>query len=133
MYQTIPTYSWFLLQYCSIHQIVSTMFHHTRKFKVWCVVKGRGFFGFFLFFFRKSKPDANYANAVYKFWRNVPLKIAKMWLFFSADEKCKVPVGEPGYPITTLIRAKESYFWYKWKVYGHKPYFSRLPFIPDSY
>ena len=129
----INLYQLILGSYFSIAQFIKLSLQcsttlENLKFDVWSRVGG-----FLGFFFRKSKPDANYANAVYKFWRNVPLKIAKMWVFFSADEKCKVPVGEPGYPITTLIRAKESYFWYKWKVYGHKPYFTRLPFIPDSY
>ena len=57
--------------------------------------------------FQKSNPDAHYANAAYKFMRERVVKTRQNIAFFSADAKCKVPIGESGYPIAVVTRGKK--------------------------
>ena len=70
------------------------MLHQTSRFRIRRMVQAQ--------LFRKSKPDAHYANAVYKFMREQAVKNYQNIDVFSADAKCKVPIGEPGYPIAAV-------------------------------
>ena len=76
------------------------MLHQTSRFRIRRMVQAQ--------LFRKSNPDAHYANAVYKFMREQAVKNCQNIDFFSADAKCKVPIGEPGYPIAAVTRGKNS-------------------------
>ena len=58
---------------------------------------------------------------------------SKQCCFFSADAKCNVSVGEPGFPIAAVargmkvvVRVNETF-----KVADYN--FSKLSFIPDAY
>ena len=57
--------------------------------------------------FQKSNPDAHYTNAAYKFMRERVVKTRQNTAFFCTDAKCKVPIGEPGYPIAVVTRGKK--------------------------
>ena len=101
------------------------MLHYTQRFKVRRMVQ--------VCLFRKSNPDAHYANAIYKFLKERAVKIRQNVAFFSADTKCKVPVGEPGYPIATITRGKKVIVgnYGKFMVAEHD--FSKLSLIRDVY
>ena len=75
------------------------MLHHMGRFRMRHMVQAQ--------LFRKSNPDAHYANAVYKFMREQAVKNRQNIVFFSVDAKCKVPLGEPGYPIVAVTGAKK--------------------------
>ena len=53
--------------------------------------------------------------------------------FFSADAKCQVPVGEPGYPIATVTRGKKVIVGNNEKFHVADHDFTKLWFIPDAY
>ena len=97
--ENISTYSWFLLQFRPAHWTISKMLHHTGRFRIRRVVQAQ--------LFQKSNPDAHYANAAYKFMRVRVVKTRQNIAFFSADAKCKVPIGESGYPIAVVTRGKK--------------------------
>ena len=75
----IPTYSWFLLQFWPTHRTASDMLHYTGRFKIRRMVQAR--------LFRKSNPDAHYANSIYKFLKDRDVKNRQKVAFFSADAK----------------------------------------------
>ena len=82
--------------------------------------------------FRKSNPDAHYANAVYKFMRERAVK-NRQNIAFSADAKCKVPTGEPGYPIVAVTGGKKVIVGLNEKFLLTNHDFSKLSIIPDTY
>ena len=101
--ENIPTYSWFLLQFQPTHQTALKMLHHTGWFRIRRMVQARLFW--------KSNPDVHYAYAVNKFMRERAVKNCQNIAFFSTDSKCKLPIGEPGYPIAAVTQGKKSYCW----------------------
>ena len=80
----LPSYSWFLLQFWPIQRTAPNMLHYTGRCKIRHMVQER--------LFRKSNPDAHYANSIYKFLKERAVKNRQNIAFFSADTKCKVPV-----------------------------------------
>ena len=83
--------------------------------------------------FRKSNPDSHYANAVFKFMKIRPAKNRQNVAFFSADAKCKMPVGESDFSIASVARGEivivgsnETFM-----VGDHD--FTELSLIPDAY
>ena len=121
----IPTYSWFLLQFWPTHRIASNMLHYTGRFKIRCMVQAR--------LFRKSNPDAHYANSIYNFLKEHTVENCQNVAFFSADAKCKVPVGEPGYPIATVTRGKKVNVGNNEKFLVADHDFTKLSLIPYTY
>ena len=114
-----------LMQLWPITRSASKILHYTGRFKVRRMVQAR--------LLRKKNPDAHYANAVYKFLKQRAVKNQNNVAFFSADAKCKVSVGEPGFPIAAVargmkvvVRVNETF-----KVGDYN--FSKLSFIPDAY
>ena len=113
----VPDYSWFLLQFWSIHHTTTKMLHYNSKFKIR----------------RKSNPDSHYGNAVFKF---IKIRAVKNWhnvAFFSADASYKVPVVEPDFPIASvtcnkkvIVRSNKTF-----TVNDHD--FTKLPLIHDAH
>ena len=75
------------------------MLHYTGKFKMRRMVQAR--------LFRKSNPNSYCANAVFKFMKIRAVKNRHDVAFFSANAKCKVPVGEPDFPIASVTCGKK--------------------------
>ena len=55
---------------------------------------------------KKNNPDAQYAQAVYGILKSGAKTYKPDALFFSADAKCKIPIGEPGFPLAVVARGK---------------------------
>ena len=121
----IATYSWFLLQFWPTHRTASNMLHYTERFKSRRMVQTR--------LFRKSNPDAQYTNSIYKFLKERAVKNRQNVDFFSADAKCRVPVGEPGYRIATVTRGKKVIVGNNEKFHVADHDFTKLSLIPDAY
>lgn len=121
----IPTYSWFLLQFWPSHGIAWRMLHYIWKFKVRRTVQDR--------LFRKSNTDAHYAKAVYKFLKELAAKNGQNVSFFSADAKCKVPLGKHGYVIATETGEKKVIVVTNEKFIVADHDLGRLSFIPEAY
>ena len=83
--------------------------------------------------FRNSNPDAHYTNSIYKFLKERAVKNRQNIDFFSADAKCKVPVGEPGNPIATVTRGKKVIVGNNEKFHVADHDFTKLLLIPDAY
>ena len=76
--------------------------------------------------------DAHYARAVYKFLRERAIKFRTSSVFFNADAKCKISVGEPGFPLAAVARGKKVIVGENevFKVAAHD--YSKLSIIPDG-
>ena len=57
--------------------------------------------------FRKSHPDAHYAAAVFKYQRELAVKFRSYSTFSCLDDKHRVKVGEPGFPVAALERGRK--------------------------
>ena len=100
------------------------MLKYTGKFKVKKMVQTR--------VLRKNNPDIHYARTILKFLRNRAMKHRDSTTFFSADAKCKIGVGEPGYPLAAVARGKQVIVGKNetFQVADHD--FSKLSIIPDG-
>ncbi|ESP00199.1 hypothetical protein LOTGIDRAFT_173358 [Lottia gigantea] len=58
---------------------------------------------------RQSHPDAHYAAAQWKYMRSLAVHLGgDRCILMSADDKAKIPVGEPGLAISSGVRGKQS-------------------------
>ena len=55
---------------------------------------------------RKAHDDVHYAGAVYKFARECAVSIRDLVSFICTDDKHKILVGEPGFPVVALLRGR---------------------------
>ena len=97
--EKIPLYPWFLCQFWPSSRSASAMSNYTGKFKVKKMVQAC--------VLRKNNPDIHYARAILKFLRNRAMKHRDSTTFFSAEAKCKISVGEPGYPLAAVACGKQ--------------------------
>ena len=72
--------------------------HYTGKLDVRFMVQARQF--------RKSHVDAHYAAAVFRYQREMSLLFQGMCVFVCLDDKHRVKIGEPGYPVAAVERGK---------------------------
>ena len=100
------------------------MLHYTERFKVKRMIQTR--------LFRKNYPDAHYCSALYNFMKQRATKHRTDSNFFSADAKCKVPVGEPDFSLASVSRGKKVVVGVNesFRVADHD--FSKVSLIPDA-
>ena len=58
--------------------------------------------------FRKRNLGSHYTNAMFKFMKIRAVKNRHNVAFSRADAKCKVPVGEPDFPIASVTKKESS-------------------------
>ena len=71
---------------------------YTGRFEVKRMVQAR--------LLRKENVDSHYTNAIYSFLKERASKHVNSSIMVSADAKCKISVGEPGFPIAAVTRGK---------------------------
>ena len=57
--------------------------------------------------FRKSHPDEHYCAALFRYQREFSLKYRNLTNFICIDDKHRVKVGEPGFPVAAAERGRE--------------------------
>ena len=55
---------------------------------------------------RKSHDDDHYANAIFKYAREYAVSIRDICSFVCTDDKNKISIGEPNFPLAALIRGR---------------------------
>ena len=120
----IPSKSWFMLQFWPTNASKAKLLHHTGRFKVKSMVQAR--------ILRKQNVDLHYTNAIFSFMKKHAKRDRENCAFVSADAKCKVQVGEPGYPIAAVARGKRVIVGKNevFTVGDHD--FSKMSLIPDA-
>ena len=121
---SIPSYSWFLLQFWFCSRTVSNIMHCTGKFKVRQMVQAR--------LFRKHNPESHYCNAIYNFMKERAMTHRDTSTLFNVDTKCKVSVGEADFPIASVTRGKKviADINQLFEVGNHD--FSKISVVPDA-
>ena len=121
--EDIPTYSWFRLQFWPKNKYQRAALHHTGRFKVKAMVQQRQL--------RKTHVDAHYASAVYRYLKEFAVLHRNHCLLLSLDDKAKVPIGEPDYPVAAVTRGKRVIVRANQvhRVANHD--FTRMSFIPS--
>ena len=56
--------------------------------------------------FRKSHPDAHYAASLFRYQRELAVKFMSYSNFACLDDKYRVKVGEPGFPVAAAERGR---------------------------
>ena len=94
----IPSFSWFKFQFwpkdCTTHSALN----YTGRFPVKYMMQQR--------MIRKSHDDEHYANAIYKYVREYAVSLRDKAIFICTDDKHKISVGEPNFPLSALPRGK---------------------------
>ncbi len=94
----IPSNEWVRLQFWPKTPSAVKSLHYTGRFKLKFMVQQRQW--------RHQHIDAHYAAACYRYMREYALIVRDYSSFVSIDDKHKIKVSEPGYPIAAAERGK---------------------------
>ena len=100
----IPSKSLVRLQFAPRNPYARTAWNFTSKIEVQYKIQRRQL--------RMSHPDEHYCNALLKYLKERAIDLNSLddvnVGFFSCDDKAKVPIGEPGFAVSTGVRGKQT-------------------------
>ena len=94
----VPSESWARLQFWPKNWHWHSSCHYTGKLDIKFMVQTRQL--------RKSHPDSHYAAAIFRYQREMAVRLKAHSSFVSLDDKHRISVGEPGYPVAAVERGK---------------------------
>jgi hypothetical protein len=94
----IPSIEWIRLQFWPKLPHSKRALQHTGRFQVRFRVQQRQF--------RKDHPDAHYAACIFRYQREYAVMLRDHSMFLCLDDKHKVKVGEPGFPVAAAERGR---------------------------
>ena len=56
--------------------------------------------------FRKDHPDSHYAAAIFRYQKEYAILFKEHCNILTIDDKHKVKIGEPGFPVAAAVRGK---------------------------
>lgn len=95
----IPSRSWVQLNFCPRNPHTHSAKLYTGRLSAKHMVQKRQF--------RKTHPDAHYCAAVFRYMRNYAVKYREVSVFCCLDDKHRIKVGEPGFPVAATERGRE--------------------------
>ena len=95
----IPCRSWLSLQFWPKSKHTHSKVHYTGRFKVKYMVQA--------WQFRKDHDDTHYAAAIFRYERECAVKFRENSIFVCMDDKHRIKVGEPNYPVAAAERGKK--------------------------
>ena len=95
----IPSEEWVRLQFWPKTRNAKTSLQHTGQFTLKFMVQQRQF--------RQSHPDSHYAAACFRYMREYALTLRTSCSFVCLDDKHKISIGEPGFPVASVQRGKK--------------------------
>ena len=96
--ENIPSLSWFRFQFWPRSSYLATALNYTGRFNVRFMVQQRNI--------RKFSVDAHYCNALFKYSKELAIRFSNYCLFVSTNDKCKIKIGEPNFPVAAVARGK---------------------------
>ena len=95
----VPSQAWVSLNFCprNPHSLVAK--RYTGRLKVKHVIQKRQF--------RKSHPDAHYCAALFRYMRDYAIKYRDISVFVCLDDKHRIKIGEPGFPVAAAERGRQ--------------------------
>ena len=94
----IPSRSWLSLQFWPKNVHAQSRIHYTGRFNIKYMVQARQF--------RKAHEDSHYASAIFHYQRELAVMFHDNSVFFCMDDKHRVKVGEPNYPVAAAERGR---------------------------
>ena len=94
----VPSESWIRLQFWPKNRHAHSRIHYSGKLNIRFMVQGRQF--------QKTHPDTHYAAALFKYQRECAVLFRDDCAFLCIDDKHRVKVGEPGFPVTAAERGR---------------------------
>ena len=130
----IPSEEWVRLQFWPRNPYSSSALHYTGRFDIKYCVQSRQL--------RKGHPDTHYVSVLLQYVKAFAVQYQDITQMISVDDKCVVPVGEPGDPISMAVRSHNHSLAHKasklaaldhdFHVHGIIPSVSFFVNIPDS-
>lgn len=96
----IPSVEWLRLQFMPKVPALASASQYTGRFPLKHRIQSRQFNAFHI--------DAHYAAALQKYLKEFAVLHRDFYVLLSVDDKNHIPVGEPGFPITTIYRSKKA-------------------------
>ena len=94
----IPSCEWVRLQFWPKTPSTIKSSHYTGRFKLKFMIQQRQF--------RHQHVDSHYAAACFRYMREYAINIRDFCGFISIDDKHKIKIGEPGYPVAAAERGR---------------------------
>ena len=95
----IPSEKWVNLNFCPRNPRAKSSSHYSGRLEAKRMIQKR--------LFRKSHPDEHYCAALFRYQREFSLKYRDLTNFICIDDKHRVKVGEPGFPVAAAERGRE--------------------------
>ena len=94
----VPSQEWLRLQFWPKTKHAKASLHYTGRLKVKFMIQQRQF--------RKQHPDQHYAAALFRYQREFALKFRDHTAFVCLDDKHRIKIGEPGFPVAAAERGR---------------------------
>ncbi|XP_065895962.1 uncharacterized protein [Dysidea avara] len=94
----VPCEEWLRLQFWPKNPKYKTAMHYTGQLKVRFMIQARQF--------RKTHPDEHYAAALFRYFREFAIKFKSITTMACLDDKRKIKIGEPGFPVAAAERGR---------------------------
>ena len=95
----IPSEAWVRLNFSPKNPRAKVSMHYHGKLKLKHVIQKR--------LVRKSHPDEHYCAALFRYQRELAVKYRSYSVFISIDDKHRIKIGEPGYPVAAVERGRQ--------------------------
>uniref|UniRef100_A0A1X7V2Q1 Uncharacterized protein n=1 Tax=Amphimedon queenslandica TaxID=400682 RepID=A0A1X7V2Q1_AMPQE len=95
----IPCEEWVRLQFWPKTPSAKASLQHTGGFTMKFMIQQR--------LSRQSHPNSHYAAACFRYMREYALQIYSECSFICLDDKHKIKIGEPDYPVASALRGKK--------------------------
>ena len=96
--EEIPLLSWFKFQFWPEDKRTHTALNYTGHFKIKYMMQKH--------MMCKQYGDEHYCAYIYKYLRSMTVELCDISSFICTNDKHKVPIGEPRYPLATLPRGR---------------------------
>ena len=94
-----PSDEWLRLQFWPKTPKANVSLHYTGRLNVRFMVQKRQF--------RKNHEDEHYAAAIFRYLREYAIKLKDVCTMVCIDDKHRLEVGEPGFPVAAAERGRE--------------------------
>ena len=95
----IPSDPWVRLNFSPRNPRAKVAECYCGKLKIKHVIQKR--------LFRKSHPDQHYCAALFRYQRELAVQFREVAVFISLDDKHRIKVGEPSYPVAAAERGRQ--------------------------
>ena len=95
----IPSESWVRLNFCPRNPHSRVAKKYTSRLEAKHMVQKRQF--------RNYHPDAHFCAALFRYMQDYAIKFRDISLFVCIDDKHRIKVGEPSFPVAAVERGKE--------------------------